>query len=232
MTRRTHARIAGFAFLFYIAVGITLMILGSATRAAGTAARLARIAQHPWHVRVEVLLSLLICMTAVTLAVSLYAITRDEDHGLAVLGLCFRVAEGMIAALAPVLKLGLFWLATDGAATASQGPAAETLAGFLLQVGGWNATLAATLFSFGSTLFSWLLLRGRMIPVGLAWLGVVASLLLAVALPLNLADMVPSRWVQLLWLPMAAFEIPLALWLIVKGVRPLPERIGAAAAVA
>ena len=33
-------------------------------------------------------------------------------------------------------------------------------------------------FAVGSLLFSWLLLRGRMIPVGLAWLGVIASALL------------------------------------------------------
>jgi hypothetical protein len=46
MTRTTNARIAGFAFLFYIAVGITQIVLGSAIRASGTAARLALMAQH------------------------------------------------------------------------------------------------------------------------------------------------------------------------------------------
>jgi len=37
-------------------------------------------------------------------------------------------------------------------------------------------------FAVGSTLFSWLLLRGRMIPVTLASLGVVASVMLVVLL--------------------------------------------------
>ena len=30
-------------------------------------------------------------------------------------------------------------------------------------------------FAAGSLIFSWLLLRGRMIPAGLAWLGVIGS---------------------------------------------------------
>ncbi len=70
----------------------------------------------------------------------------------------------------------------------------------------------------GSTLFSWLFLRGRLIPVPLAWLGVLASVLLAVGLPLQLVDVLGGTVVQLMWIPMAAFEIPLAFWLLIKGV--------------
>ena len=41
MSRPANARLAGFAFLFYIAIGITQTVLGRATAADGTAARLA-----------------------------------------------------------------------------------------------------------------------------------------------------------------------------------------------
>ena len=73
--------------------------------------------------------------------------------------------------------------------------------------------------ALGSTFFSWLLLRGRMIPTALAWLGVVASVLLVVALPLQLGGVLRGAVTQFMWLPMAAFEIPLGFWLIIKGVR-------------
>jgi hypothetical protein len=43
----------------------------------------------------------------------------------------------------------------------------------------------AMYFAVGSTLFAWFLLRGRMIPVALAWLGVLSSALLVVILPLD-----------------------------------------------
>jgi hypothetical protein len=222
MTQRTNARIAGFAFLLYIAVGITQMVLSAPTRAEGTAARLVLVAQHAGRVRLNLVLTLVICVTAVVLATALFAITRDQDRDLALVGLAFRLGEGLLAAVAPLASLGVLWLATDGAATA--GPTSVALAGLLWRIQGWNVTLTATLFALGSTVFSWLLLRGRLIPLGLAWLGVVASLILVVGLPLQLVGLLGGRATRLMWLPMAVFEIPLGFWLLIKGVRSAPAR--------
>ena len=47
MTRKTNARLAGFTFLFYIAVAFPSMVLfGRATSGEGIAAKFASIAQH------------------------------------------------------------------------------------------------------------------------------------------------------------------------------------------
>ena len=88
----------------------------------------------------------------------------------------------------------------------------------------------AIFFAVGSTLFSWLLLRGRMIPVPLAWLGMIASALLVVILPLQVAGLFggPMAWLDsitwLVWLPMLVFEVALSLWLLIKGVAmPTPN---------
>jgi uncharacterized protein DUF4386 len=224
MTRSTNARLAGFTFLLYIAVGITQMILSSGMAGGeGAAARLALIAGHASQVRVNILLTLLTCVIALTLAVALYGLTRDVDRDLAVLALSFRVGEGMLAAIAPLASLGLLWLATSAAGPdAPDRGAAAALGAYLFVVRGWNTLVGASLFAVGSTLFSWLLLRGRRIPAPLAWLGVVASALLVVGLPLQLAGFIAGPKTQLLWIPMAAFEIPLGFWLLVKGVPP-PE---------
>jgi hypothetical protein len=168
MTRTTNARIAGFAFLFYIAAGIASMVL--ARRAHATE-----------------LLTLLTSFSALVLGVTLYAITREQDPDLAMLGLTCRVVEAMPG---------------EG----------------------------AIFFAVGSTIFSWLLLRGRMIPVALARLGVLASVLLVVILPLQRAGLFggPMRWSSsitwLMWLPMLVFEVALALWLLIKGVAPAVPR--------
>lgn len=58
-----------------------------------------------------------------------------------------------------------------------------------------------------------------MIPIPLAWLGVFASVLLVVGLPLELAGFLRGRVTWFIWIPMLAFEMPLALWLLIKGVR-------------
>ena len=85
-------------------------------------------------------------------------------------------------------------------------------------------------FAVGSTIFSWLLLRGRMIPIALAWLGVIASALLVVLLPLQLAGLFggPRAWSSpitwAVWLPLLVFELTLGVWLIVKGVAAPVQR--------
>ncbi len=82
----------------------------------------------------------------------------------------------------------------------------------------------AIYFAVGSTIFCWLLLRGRMIPVALATLGVLASALMVGVLLLNTAGLVGSgtNWSSMFtwlpWLPMLAFELTFGVWLIVRGV--------------
>lgn len=219
MTRTTNARIAGFTFLFYIAAGVSDMILfGRATGGEGMAARLAAIGQHATDVRLTVLLALLQGFSALVLAVTLYTIAREQDPDLAMLALTCRVGEGVTGAVSIPATLGLLWLATATGANAPDAAAARALGAFLLRR---NPLVPATFFSVGSTLFSWLLLRGRMIPIPLAWLGVVASVLLVVGLPLQLAGFLRGPVTQLMWLPMAAFEVPLGVWLLVKGVAPV-----------
>ena len=216
MTRTTNAKIAGFTFLFYIAVGLTIVFLeGRATSGEGIAAKLAGIAQHASDVRITVVLDLLCCFSALVLAVTLYAITREQDPDLAMLALTCRVGEGVIGASGIPSMLGLLWLATAAGASAPDTAAAHALGAFLLR---GNVALTAIFFAVGSTLFSYLLLRGRMIPIPLAWLGVVASILLVVSLPLQLAGFLRGPVTSLMWLPMLAFEVPLALWLLIKGV--------------
>jgi hypothetical protein len=217
VTLTTNARIAGFTFLFYIAAGVaSLVLFGRATSGEGIAAKLAGIAQHASDVRISVVLALLQGFSALVLAVTLYAITREQDRDLAMLGMTCRVAEG-ITGIFVARTLGLLWLATADGPDAGDAGAAHLLASFFLRMGAWNP--GATLFAVGSMLFSWLLLRGRMIPVTLAWLGVLASVLLVVILPLQLTGLVGGTATSFIWSPMLVYEVVLALWLLTKGVR-------------
>ena len=162
-SRLITARVAGFAFLIYIAAGIISMNLADQSQ-------------------IEDVLSLLMSFSALVLGVTLYALTRDQGPTLAMMALVCRVLEAV-----PVGEPAIF-------------------------------------FAVGSTIFSWLLLRGQMIPVLLAWLGVIASVLLVVILPLQLVGLFGGAmsWsasvTWLVWLPMLVFEVTLALWLIVKGM--------------
>ena len=215
MTRNTNARIAGVALLAYIAVGITDMVInGRAKAGADAGAKLASMAQHSSAIRITVLLGTVEVFCALVLAVTLWAITRDVDADLAMMGLVSRAAEGVLGALALPRTLSLLWLAT----ATEMDPAASRALGSYLFNGGAGVAFTATFFAVGSLLFAWLLLRGRMIPAALAWIGVIASALLVIWLPLQLAGFLPNAtWI---WFPMLFFEIPLAVWFLIKGVAP------------
>jgi len=218
MTRRANARLAGATFIVYIAFGITDMIL-SRSAAAGDSvpAKLASIAQHTTEMRISTLLGLATCFFALILAVTLHAITRDEDPDLAMMGLVCRVTEGIIGAAFIATSPMLIWLATTTGPSAPDAAGALALATFIFRVHNGNPMVAATFFAAGSTAFCWLFLRGRMIPAPLAWLGVFASVLLVVCLPLQIAGLVGRPITDLIWLPMLAFEVPLGFWLMIKG---------------
>lgn len=215
MTQRRNAQLAGFAFLFYIAVGITALILFPTT-GSSTAARLAAIAERASTMPLEIVLTLLMSVSAVTLGVTLYALTRDVDRELATLGMAFRVMEGTVGAIAPLFTLGLLHLATG----ASDASARDTVATLLFRADSWKTLIAAILFAFGSTIFTWLLLRGRLIPRALAWLGVFASIVLVICLPLQLAGLLARTVASAMWLPMLLFEVPAGFWLLIKGTSP------------
>lgn len=227
MTRRTNSRIAGLTFLFYIAVAFpSLVLMERATAGEGTAAKLARLAGHASDVRISILLTLLSCFSAIVLAVTLYAITRDEDHELALLVLACRLAEGVLGAIGVPAALGLLWLAAAGSGTGAPDAATANSIGALLLMPAQNAMVGAPFFALGSLIFSYLLLRGRIVPLALSWIGVVASALVVVGAPLQLAGFLKGAVPTYMWLPMLAFEIPLGFWLLVKGAAPPLNRRG------
>jgi hypothetical protein len=222
-SRQAYARLAGFATLFYILVGSASVFLYSGgTNAEGVAGTLAGVAAHALAMRTTVLLELLECFSALVLAISLYSITRDQGQELAMLGMVCRVAEGVLGAIGIPRTLGLLWLAQGGASDA----ATTSVLGTFLLMPSQGAMIGAPFFAVGSLLFAYLLLRGRLIPVPLAWLGILSSALLVVGVPLQLAGFLGASATMYLWLPMVAFEIPLGLWLLIKAV-PQPKARGA-----
>jgi Domain of unknown function (DUF4386) len=166
MTRTANARLAGFAFLFYIVAGLTSLSLTASPNA-------------------QSVLGVLTSLSAVVLGVTLWALTREEDADLAMLAFGCRLIEAIPG----------------------------------------DQNRSALFFAVGSTIFAWLFLRGRTIPVLLARFGVVVSVLLVLLLFIQRAGVFggtfsmssPISWI--VWFPMLIFEVTLAFWLMLKGTR-------------
>jgi hypothetical protein len=77
--------------------------------------------------------------------------------------------------------------------------------------------IGATCFAAGSTIFAWLLLRGRIVPASLAWIGVIGSVAAAVVLPLRLVGLLDTPLANLVWAPLLVFEVWLAIHFLWKG---------------
>jgi len=218
MTRRTNATIAGVTYLAYIALAYPAsMLLGRAYRGDDVATRLASVAAHAGEIHLAAVLNLLSGFCAIVLGVTLYAITRVEDPDIAKLGLLCRAAEGTLGGLSIQRSLGLLWLATASGPNAAGPVGAPLVAAYLWGGQSWTA-IASTFFAVGSTAFCWLLLRGRMLPSILAWTGVIGSALLVIGIPLQIAGVLHSPITDVMWIPIAAFEILGAFWLIIRGV--------------
>ena len=214
MTRTTNARIAGAAYLLYIAAAFPAMSIASrATKGATVAERLETVSRHVGAIQIEIILSLIAGLCAFALAISLYGFTRDEDPDIARLGMLCRFAEGLFAA--PFISLSLLWLAGDGAGTL--GDSTNALAAYVFKLSPWMVTFSAYLFALGSTAFCYLLLRGRMIPTWLAWTGVIGSVLLVFTLPLSFIGVVRKPFTDLAWIPIAVFEIVVSVWFLWTG---------------
>ena len=80
MTPAVNARIAGATFLAYIAAGVSGMVIALPAPA-------------------TVVLSLVMCFSALLLGVTLFALTRHVDPDVALMALACRIAEGIVGAM-------------------------------------------------------------------------------------------------------------------------------------
>lgn len=223
MTRATNARVAGFTFLFYIVIGIAGMVaFDMATHGATIAEQLASISAGSTGMTLSFVCSLLTILCALTLAVTLYALTHKEDVDLARFAMTCRVVEAAINSAVAMALLALVHVATQGSGS-SPAQSTETVATVLLHVPAWAAIIGGTIFAVSSAIYSTLFLRGRLIPTWLARLGVIASILLIGMLPLAATQLINNAIGNLAWLPMLVFEVTLGCWLLING-KLLPNR--------
>ena len=226
MSIKTNSRLARFIFLFYIATGIAGMILfDQATGGQDANARLASIAAHTGQMRLSIVFVLINIFNALILAVTLYALTREEDRDLALLALASRIAEGVINAIPAIALLLLLSLAM--AASAANVSATNPAADCLFRVQNASITVDATLFAVGSTLFSYLFLQARTIPAWLARLGILSSIWLIFVVPLEGIRLIQGPFAGLIWLSMLVFEVTLGFWLLIKGVNAKASSVAA-----
>jgi uncharacterized protein DUF4386 len=216
---RYAPRVAGFAFLFLIATDLGSLVLWRGVRTTnGISDTLISISENAARIRLGLVLSMVASITTLVLAAMLYAMVAHQDRNLAILALSCRAVEAGLYASGMLNTLALLSLSRSSSNDVSS---VHVLGDLLRSVNSMSTNIGATFFAAGSTLYCYLLLKARSIPVPLATIGLVGSLIILVGIPLQtaLGRRTFAGASAVIWAPIAVFEVTTGVWLLVKGTR-------------
>jgi hypothetical protein len=170
-----------------------------------------------------VLMELVLVCTAIGTAIGLFPVLRPYGERIALGHLCFRFLEAVVITIGIVAILSLSTVSQAFvAATAQDASAYHAVGTLLLAIYKWTSMLGPLFFLGVNTLmYSYLLYKSKLVPRPLAVLGLTgATLVLGYAFLVMFGVVSQLSVWAILALPIAAYEMILAGWLIVKGFNP------------
>ena len=217
-----YARLAGFIYLFAMALGIYSQSVVLGRLVADDAATTAHnIVAAEGLFRFGIALDVITFVTDVVIGWAFYELLRRVDRSLALLGAFLRVADGAI--LATITLNALVTLKLLRGAGYLQGFDAAQLQGLArlyVSARSLGFYIGFVFLGLGSAVFAYLLLESRYVPRLLAGWGIFASLLLALgSLAVILSPWFAANASMIYMAPMFFYEVTLGLWLVIRGVR-------------
>jgi Domain of unknown function (DUF4386) len=235
-SQRKAAKIVGFTYLFTMAA-VVFGQFGVHARliVENDAAETARnILAHERLFRISIACDLIYCVGAVVLLAALYVILKPVNQNLALLAAFGRLLYAMVWVL---MTINLFdvlrvFIGADyfRGLEADQLPALARL--YIDARGSWDASrmysalgaayyIGLLFYGLGSTVFNYLWFESHYIPRALAAWGVLSSLWASICAFTFVIFPSFAKVVTLGWFdnPMVLFEIVIAGWLLLKGLR-------------
>lgn len=172
------------------------------------------------RVLIGALLELIAAGAVVGTAVMLFPVFKKYNEGLALGYIGGRGIEGVIIIIGAIGALLLLTLSREYAAGASDTSYFQASGTLLKAVRDWTLLLGPMIvFSLNNLILNYMFYQSRLVPQWLSIWGLIgAPLILAAALLVMFGRTTQtSPIVILLALPVALFEMVLAVWLIVKG---------------
>lgn len=227
---RTTAAVAGAFFILAAAAAVVgLALYGSLLHDA----RYVIDGSADTQVRLGALMEVIVVIAVVGTAVTLYPIVRRQNEGVAIAYVAGRVIEAVIIAVGIISLLSVLTLRSSFAgATGAQADAAVVVARALVAVHDWTFLVGPSLaIGVNTVLLAYLMLRSKLVPRLIPMIGLVGGPLIfasGVAELLGLYQQV-SVWGGIAAIPVTAWEMSLAVWLILRGFKPSPILAGVSA---
>jgi hypothetical protein len=181
-------------------------------------------AENKNQVILGAMMELLLVCSAIGTAVGLFPFLRKYNESIALGYLCFRFLEAVLITIGIVSVLSLLTLSQAFVTTATPNVSAFQASGTLLiAVHSWTFLLGPDfMLGINTAMYSYLLYTSRLVPRFLAIMGLTGATLIFLAALLEMFGVILqiSLWGAILALPVAVYEMTLAVWLIVKGFNP------------
>jgi hypothetical protein len=173
------------------------------------------------QVTLGALFELMLVVTAIGTSIALFPVLRKHNESMALGYVCFRFMEAVLIMIGIVSVLSLMTLSQQFVDTTPLNLAAYQASGTLLIAAhDWTFMLGPN-FMLGINTFmcSYLLYTSKLVPRFISYMGLSGATLIFLAALLEMFGVVgqTSLWGGILAVPVAAYEMSFAIWLIVKG---------------
>ncbi|WP_379161641.1 DUF4386 domain-containing protein [Paenibacillus sp. sgz5001063] len=177
--------------------------------------------EHANQVILGAVMELILVISAVGTSITMFPLLRKYNETLALGHLCFRFLEAVIITVGIISVLSLLTLSREFTTSAAVDITSLEASGTLLKaIHDWTFMLGPNVMLGINTLFySYIFYQTKLVPRFISVLGITGSILVFSAGLLEMFGVFPqlSVWGAILSLPVAANEMILAVWLIVKG---------------
>ena len=215
------SRVLGSAFLLQF---ITSFSSGAFLRQAwevpgNIGATMLKIAAHPWLMRFNILIDMLTALGIIFLGAILFITLRKQNEEIALVALGFYLLEAALLAISRMAAFSLIGISQEYVAAGTQ-PYWLSLGNLALgSMDFVGSTLHMLVFCLGGILFYYLLYQSRMVPGALSLWGLLAILPMLVG---TLTQIFGYTIPFIFYVPYVPFELAIAIWILVKGVKTNP----------
>jgi hypothetical protein len=180
-------------------------------------------------------LEVIVALAGIGTAVTLYPVVKRQNEGVALGFVTARVLEAAMIFTGVVSLLSLVTLRQDLGGTAgaagANAAALVTTGASHVAIYNWTFLLGQSLMpGINALLLGSLLYRSRLVPRVIPVLGLIGAPLLICTVIATLFGGIKLGSPELAALPIAAWELSLGVWLVIKGFTPCPITAGMTAA--
>lgn len=181
------------------------------------------------QVTLGALFELILVVSAIGTSIMLFPLLRKYNESIALGYVCFRFMEAVLITVGIVSVLSLMTLSQQFVETVPSNIAAYQASGTLLiAVHDWTFMLGPNfMLGINTMMCSYLLYKSKLVPRFISYMGLTGAALIFLAALLEMFGVVgqTSFWGGILAVPVAAYEMTFAIWLIVKGFNETPNMI-------